>query len=190
MTFHFWLVTTGRGATARGEYARPSCQPLVMGDDLHGWNDSSGASIGYFNHNSVCRFVPHLCGRPFRDDPASTKPPRSAVCAVIYSSGLVYLRGRTLSMATGRRNTEGGGPYVTEIDSSSFDWAWRNDNLAFLPGTLSVDYVIRKLDQAAETFLDGPKAALAGEWPTTQNTNGRHRDSYWRPAREFVSAST
>ena len=47
------------------------------------------------------------------------------------------------------------------MDSSIFDWAWRNDNLAFLRGTLSVDYVIGKLDQAAATLSDGPEVTLA-----------------------------
>jgi hypothetical protein len=87
--------------------------------------------------------------------------PGKAVCAVMYSSGLVYLRGENPIYGNWTPEYGGGGPYLTEIDSSIFDWSWRNDNLAFLRGTLSVDYIIRKLDQAAETLSDGSEAALA-----------------------------
>lgn len=87
--------------------------------------------------------------------------PGKAVCAVMYASGLVYLKGENPIYGVWTPEDGGGGPYLTEIDSSIFNWAWRDDNLAFLRKTLSVDYVTQKLDQAARILSDCPEAALA-----------------------------
>jgi hypothetical protein len=84
-----------------------------------------------------------------------------AVCAVMYASGLVYLKGENPIYGVWTPEYGGGGPYLTELDSSIFDWAWRDDNLAFLRRTLSVDYVIQKLDQAANKLSDCPECTLA-----------------------------
>lgn len=64
--------------------------------------------------------------------------PGKAVCAVMYASGLVYLKGSPL-----------------------FEWTWRTENLSFLRRTLSVDYLTQQLDRAARTLSDCPEAILA-----------------------------
>lgn len=87
--------------------------------------------------------------------------PGKAVCAVMYASGLVYLKGENPIYGVWTPEHGGGGPYLTEIDSSIFDWAWRDDNLAFLRRTLSADYVMQKLGQAASTLSSCPERTLA-----------------------------
>jgi len=87
--------------------------------------------------------------------------PGKAVCAVMYASGLVYLKGENPIYGVWTPEYGGGGPYLTEIDSPIFDWTWRTDNLSFLRGTLSVEYVTQKLDQAARTLSDCPEMILA-----------------------------
>jgi hypothetical protein len=85
-----------------------------------------------------------------------------AVGAITYASGLVYLAEENPIFGAWRAAGRGrGGPFLAEIDSSIFDWAWRGDNLAFLREALSVDYVIAKLDQAATILSASPEAALA-----------------------------
>ena len=88
--------------------------------------------------------------------------PGRAVSAVTYASGLVYLAEENPLFGGWRAaGRGGGGPFLTEIDSSIFDWAWREDNLAFLRGVLSVDYVIAKLEQSATVLSDCPESTLA-----------------------------
>jgi len=87
--------------------------------------------------------------------------PGKAVCAVMYASGLVYLKGENPIYGVWTPEYGGGGPYLTEIDSPLFDWTWRTDNLSFLRETLSVEYVTRKLDEAARTLSDCPETVLA-----------------------------
>jgi hypothetical protein len=87
--------------------------------------------------------------------------PGMAVCAVMYASGLVYWKGENPIYGVWTAEHGGGGPYLTEVDSSIFDRPWRDDNLAFLRKTLSVDYVVQKLDQAARTLSDCPEGTLA-----------------------------
>ena len=87
--------------------------------------------------------------------------PGKAVCAVMYASGLVYLKSENPIYGVWTPWYGGGGPYLTEIDSPLFDWTWRTDNLSFLRETLSVDYVTQKLDEAASTLSDCHEAVLA-----------------------------
>jgi len=87
--------------------------------------------------------------------------PGKAVCAVMYASGLVYLKGENPIYGVWTPEYGGGGPYLTEIDSPLFDWTWRTDNLSFLRETLSAGYVTQKLDEAAGTLSDCPEAVLA-----------------------------
>jgi hypothetical protein len=96
--------------------------------------------------------------------------PGKAVCAVMYASGLVYLKGENPIYGVWTPEDGGGGPYLTEIDSSIFHWAWQDDNLSFLRRTLSVDYVTRKLDQAAGTLSDCPEAEVARRVATHAKT--------------------
>jgi hypothetical protein len=78
--------------------------------------------------------------------------PGKAFCAVMYFSGLMYLNGENPIYDAWTRDKGGGGPYLTEIDASIFDWAWREDNHRYLRNTLSVEYVLQKLEQAADMF--------------------------------------
>lgn len=81
--------------------------------------------------------------------------PGKAVCAVMYASGLVYMKGE--NPIFGGRS----GPNLTEIDSSLFHWAWRPDNRAFLRETLTLDFVLTKLDQAANALAELSEAEMA-----------------------------
>ncbi len=71
-----------------------------------------------------------------------------ANCAILYASGLIYCKGENPIYGTWTPDKGGGGPYLSEIDASIFDWAWRDDNLAFLKNILSVEYLLQKLEQA------------------------------------------
>lgn len=87
--------------------------------------------------------------------------PGKAVCAVMYTSGLVYWKGENPIYGVWTPEHGGGGPYLTENDASAFGWAWREDNLSFLRKTLSVNYVLEKLHQAANTLSDCPEGSVA-----------------------------
>jgi hypothetical protein len=89
--------------------------------------------------------------------------PGKARCAVMYASGLVYLKGENPIYAAWTPEQGGGGPYLTEIDGSIFGRGWREDNLEFLKKTLSVDYITAKLDQAARELAGFPEAALVSQ---------------------------
>ena len=78
--------------------------------------------------------------------------PGKAVCAVIYGSSLVYLKDENPSYRDGR------GPDLTSTGGWMFEWSWREDNLAFLRQTLTVNFVLTKLDQAA-AILTAPIAS-------------------------------
>jgi hypothetical protein len=122
-------------------------------------SSGSSANAWIFRLNSLGIVAPVI--QPIWEAWWRLDHPGKAVCAVMYSSGLVYMRGENPIYGTWTPQYGGGGPYLTELDSSIFDWAWRDDNLAFLRGLLSVDYVLAKLDQAAATLSDCPEAALA-----------------------------
>ena len=88
--------------------------------------------------------------------------PGKAVSAIMYASGLVYLQGENPIFAAWTPDGGGGGPYLTESDTSIFDVAWLPENTDFLANTLSVAYVQEKLDAAAEALqgeLEYPMAA-------------------------------
>ena len=89
--------------------------------------------------------------------------PGKAVCAIMYASGLVYLKGENPIYGQWTPETGGGGPYLTECDGGIYDWAWRDDNLTFLLDTLSSAYIIEKIDQAAATLSACPEAELAAQ---------------------------
>ncbi len=122
---------------------------------------SSGTSANawIFRLNTLGIVAPVI--QPIWEDWWTLDHPGKAVCAVMYSSGLVYLKGENPIYGVWTPEYGGGGPYLTEIDGSIFDWAWREDNLAFLRRTLSVDYVLQKLDQAAGKLSDCPESTQA-----------------------------
>jgi hypothetical protein len=92
--------------------------------------------------------------------------PGKAVSAVMYSSGLVYLKGENPIYGVWTSRNGGGGPYLIQNDSQIFDYGWRQDNVAHLAGVLSVDYVLEKLQQAARAlapYAEGELAARVAE---------------------------
>jgi hypothetical protein len=87
--------------------------------------------------------------------------PGKAVSAVMYSSGLVYLKGENPIYGVSTSRVGGGGPYLTQNDSQIFDYGWRHDNVAHLAGVLSVDYVLKKLQQAARALAPCAEGEMA-----------------------------
>jgi hypothetical protein len=89
--------------------------------------------------------------------------PGKTRCAVMYASGLVYLKGENPIYGAWTPERGGGGPYLTQSDSSIFDRAWRDDNLAFLKAILSVDYVTARLGESARKLEAYPEAKVASQ---------------------------
>ena len=117
------------------------------------------ANAWIFRFNSLGIVAPVV--RQIWEDWWALDDPGKAVCAVMYASGLIYVRGENPIYGVWTPEYGGGGPYLTETDSSLFDWPWREDNLDFLRRTLSVDWITRKLHQAADTLSMHPEAELA-----------------------------
>lgn len=90
--------------------------------------------------------------KPIWDSWWSLDHPGKAYCAVLYMSGLIYCNGENPLYGAYTREHGGGGAYLSEDDATIFDYAWREDNLSFLKGTLSVEYVFQKLEQAGQMF--------------------------------------
>jgi hypothetical protein len=84
-----------------------------------------------------------------------------AVCAVMYASGLIYLRGENPIYAAWTPDKGGGGPYLTASEGWLFDWAWRDDNLAFLTNRLSVNYLIEMMQNASKVLSSHPDFHIA-----------------------------
>jgi hypothetical protein len=121
--------------------------------------DNNAASEWIWRMNSlgiVAPVIPAIWSDWWRLD-----HPGKAVCAVLYASGLVYLRDENPIYRPWKPKCGGGGPNLTADDSSIFDWAWRPDNLAFLRETLTLDHVLTKLDQAAKALTELPEAEMA-----------------------------
>lgn len=117
------------------------------------------ANAWIFRLNSLGIVAPVI--QPIWEEWWQVDHPGKAACAVMYASGLTYLKGENPIFGTWTRDRGGGGPYLTEFDGSLFDWSWLTENLCFLRETLSVDYVIRKLAQAAEALSNRPGASVA-----------------------------
>ncbi len=89
--------------------------------------------------------------------------PSKAVSAVMYASGLVYLQGENPVFPVWIPDGVGGGPYLTESDTSIFDAAWLPENIDFLVRTLTVAYVQEKLDAAAEALRGEQEYPIAAQ---------------------------
>jgi hypothetical protein len=87
--------------------------------------------------------------------------PGQAVCAVMYATGLVYLKGENPIYLPWTPNEGGGGPYLTEWDASYYERGWLEDNLRFMRETLSVDYVLERLHAAAQMLHAEPESDIA-----------------------------
>ncbi len=84
-----------------------------------------------------------------------------AVSAVMYASGLIYLEDENPIFGKWTCTDGGGGPYLTENDSDLCDVGWLNENLDFLRSTLSVEYILQKMQLAAKVLATEPEGAMA-----------------------------
>ena len=98
--------------------------------------------------------------------------PGKAVSAVMYASGLVYLRGDNPIFGDWTCNKGGGGPYLTESDAHIFDIGWLPENIEFLKEKLSVEYIQNKLHKAASMLSSEPEAEISLKVATDSLLNG------------------
>lgn len=87
--------------------------------------------------------------------------PGQAVSAVMYSTGLIYLKGENPIYLPWTRDEGGGGPYLTESDSNVYDHAWLDSNLTFLRSTLTPSYVQERMVAAARVLAEEPEFEMA-----------------------------
>lgn len=100
----------------------------------------------------------------------SLDTPGQAVAALQYCSGLMYLEGENPLFGRWTKEQGGGGPYLWETDSHVYDAGWMPENLDFLTGILSVEFVEDRVvnavarlsgepewEQARQLELDFPK---------------------------------
>ncbi|MFQ4141762.1 hypothetical protein [Chlorogloeopsis sp. ULAP02] len=95
-----------------------------------------------------------------------------AVSAIMYASGLIYLEGENPIFGMWTPEDGGGGPYLNESDASIYDVGWLNENLEFLRNTLSVQYIQKKLKQAADTLQLEPEKNMAYQVAEDAQTRG------------------
>lgn len=91
----------------------------------------------------------------------SMTSPGHAVSAIMYASGLIYLKGENPIYLPWTRDEGGGGPYLTEWDAVEFDHVWLDENRRFLASTLTSEYVADRVSLAARLLHDQPEAELA-----------------------------
>lgn len=84
-----------------------------------------------------------------------------AVSAIMYASGLIYLKGENPIYLPWTRDDGGGGPYLTEWDASEFDHVWLDENLRFLGSILTTEYILERVSYAATLLRDQPESELA-----------------------------
>jgi hypothetical protein len=115
----------------------------------------SKANAWIFRFNELCSAVPVI--PRIWESWWTLDHPGKAVSAVMYSSGLVYLPGENPIFGAWTEDHGPGGPYL----DSTFGRAWGSDNLTFLRTTLSVRYILEKLEQAAAALQDNGDAKMA-----------------------------
>ncbi len=128
---------------------------------------SAHAWIGRFNSlGLVAPVIEKICSSWW-----SLKTQEQSLCAVMYFSGLVYLRGENPLYLPWTREDGGGDPYLVESDASIFDSAWLSENLDYLKETLTPDFVLDRLGAAALTLeneIEGEQAVKISEYAATQ----------------------
>ena len=87
--------------------------------------------------------------------------PGKAVSAIMYASGLIYLKGENPIFGVWTPDKGGGGPCLTESDADIFDAVWLSENISYMKSTLSVDYIQNKMQQAASLLSAEPEARIA-----------------------------
>ena len=84
-----------------------------------------------------------------------------SVAAVMYASGLVYFEGENPIYPKHTCEEGGGGPYLTESDSTILDAPWLPENLEALQQTLSAGFIVDSLAVAASNLRDHAVAGVA-----------------------------
>ena len=87
----------------------------------------------------------------------SLESPGQAVSALMYASGLMYRRGENPIFPA----SPYGYPPLWENDSYIFDSGWLPENLEFLWGVLSTDYLRQKVAEASRRLTTEPESAMA-----------------------------
>jgi hypothetical protein len=87
--------------------------------------------------------------------------PGKAVSAIMYASGLMYLKHDNPIFAAWTPDRGGGGPWLAGSDSHVFADGWRVENLEFMTRTLRYSYIRAKVEHAANVLKGEPEAALA-----------------------------
>jgi hypothetical protein len=90
----------------------------------------------------------------------NVQSPGRAVCVLQYCSGLIYLVGDNPAFDAWTPERGGGVPLWAN-DSHLHDAAWLPPNLEFLQETLSVSYVLYKVEQAAKRLAGQPEDTIA-----------------------------
>lgn len=99
----------------------------------------------------------------------SMDSPGQAVSAIIYASGLIYLRGENPIFP----KQEGVGPDMMEHDAMIYDRGWLAPNIDFLTEMLTPDYVLERLSIAAGVLAGQPEAPMATQ---ILDDAGKNRD--------------
>jgi hypothetical protein len=84
-----------------------------------------------------------------------------AICALQYASGFIYFTGENPLFAMWTPEQGGGGPYLWESDSHLIDGPWLPENIEFFRSTVTPDYVIAKVQEAARRLAGTPQAETA-----------------------------
>lgn len=122
-------------------------------------SDGRSANRWIFRFNSLGMVAPVI--QKIWEEWWSLDHPGKAVSATMYASGLVYWAGENPIYQVWTPERGGGGPYLAEDDCCIFDRGWRDDNRVFMASTLSVSYVLQKLDQAADVLSACPERDLS-----------------------------
>ena len=96
---------------------------------------------------SFCIVYPHLRG--LWDKWWQMTTPGHAVCVLQYVSCLMYQNDENPVFAPWTPDKGGGPPELWESDTLSSEYGWRRENASFLAETLTLDFVKRKLKEAA-----------------------------------------
>jgi len=101
----------------------------------------------------------------------SVETPGRAVCVLQYCSGLIYCEGENPVFDPWTHDKGGGGPYLAANDCYVPDHGWKQPNIEFLQHTLSVDYVLKKVEQAADRLANEPERDVARQIAADAATN-------------------
>lgn len=84
--------------------------------------------------------------------------PGKAVSAMMYATGLIYLKGENPIFREWTPQEGGGGPYLSETEQ-----IWLPENLEFLKNTLSVPYLQQKMREAAGVLKNELEGGIAAQ---------------------------